>query len=190
METLLSIALGLGLSVACGFRVFMPFLLAAVGSVLGYVQPGEGFEWIGTVPALIVFGTATVLEILAYYLPWVDNLMDTISTPVAVLAGALATASVLTDMPPLLHWTIALIGGGGAAGLVQSATATIRAGSTLATGGLGNFVVATFEWIGAAVTAILAIFLPLAAFAICLVVVTILLRQSRALRKNRHVEGP
>ena len=72
------------------------------------------------------FGTATLLEIAAYYIPWFDHLLDTIATPAAVVAGMVASASVMVDLPPVLKWGVALIGGGGAAGLLQGATVLLR----------------------------------------------------------------
>jgi phosphoglycerol transferase MdoB-like AlkP superfamily enzyme len=126
METVLAICLGLGLSAACGFRVFVPLLGINVAALAGHVVLAEGFQWIGTWPAFACFLTATVLEVSAYYVPWVDNLLDTIATPAAVVAGTMATASVVTDMSPLLRWTLAVIAGGGLAAVVQTGTVTWR----------------------------------------------------------------
>mgnify|MGYP002682636025 CR=1 FL=1 len=109
LELLLSIALGVGLAAACGFRIFVPFTVMSVAALGGYLDLSPTFAWIGTYPALAAFGTATVLEVLAYYIPWLDNLLDTIATPTAVIAGTVATASVVTDMSPLLTWVLAVI---------------------------------------------------------------------------------
>jgi len=178
MESALSIALGIGLSAACGFRVFVPFFVASVASILGYLPLSEGFEWIGTVPAVILFGSATLLEIAAYYVPWIDNVLDSIATPAALVAGIVAAASVMTDLPPLLRWTVALIGGGGVAGAVQGAMAVVRMGSTVLTGGIGNAVVSTGEWVASAVTSLLAIFLPVAGIVLVVLMLIIGWRSS------------
>ena len=122
-DILLSVGLGLGLSAACGFRIFVPFLAMSGAAHAGYLQLDGRFEWIGSTPALIVFGVATLLEIGAYYLPWLDNLLDSVASPAAVIAGVVATASVVTDMDPLLKWSLAVIAGGGLAGAVQAVTA-------------------------------------------------------------------
>ncbi len=166
MENLLSIVLGIGLSAACGFRVFVPLLLLSIFGFTGYLRLAPGFQWIGTVPALIAFATATLLEILAYYIPWIDHLLDLVAGPAALLAGIIASASVLQDMPPLVKWSIALIGGGGMAGIIQGATTLIRLKSTLLTGGLGNFMISTLELIAAILASLLAIFLPLIGLAL------------------------
>ncbi len=156
-----SVALGLGLAAAAGLRVFVPLFALGLASNAGYVQLADGFAWLASPPALIAFGTATVVEVVAYHVPFLDHLLDVVATPAAVLAGAMATAAVLTDVPPVVKWTVAVIAGGGAAGLVQSATVLTRIGSTTFTGGLGNVVLASVELFGAVGTVILAIALPL-----------------------------
>src|SRR5262245_17449136 len=120
MELALSICLGIGLSAACGFRVFVPLLGMSAAALAGHLHLAPGFDWIGTWPALACFLTATILEIGAYYIPWLDNLLDSMATPAAVIAGSLITAAVVTDMSPLLKWSLAIIAGGGTAGVIQS----------------------------------------------------------------------
>src|SRR5512134_4130569 len=156
METLLSIGIGLGLAAACGFRVFVPLLVASIAARAGYLSLAAGFDWVGTEPALYAFATATVLEILAYYIPWLDNVLDAIATPAALIAGMLVGAAVFTDLPPLVKWSLAIIAGGAAAGMVQGATGLLRLKSTALTGGLANPVVSTLELAGSLVTAVMA----------------------------------
>lgn len=168
MMPLLSVALGLGLAAAAGFRVFVPLLALGIASRQGVVPLAPGFEWLASPPALIAFGTATVVEVLAYHVPFLDHLLDVIATPSAIVAGSLASAAVLTDLPPVVKWSVAVLAGGGAAGLVQTATVLARVGSTTFTGGLGNVLFASFELFGAVGTVVLAIALPLVAFAMIL----------------------
>jgi hypothetical protein len=160
METLLSICIGIGLSAACGFRVFVPLLAMNLAALSGHLALAHGFEWIGSYPALIAFSVATCVEIGGYYIPWLDHLLDTLATPAAIIAGTVITASVVTDMSPFLKWTLAVIAGGGAAGLVQGTTVMARGGSALTTAGLANPLVATMELGGATVTSMLAIVAP------------------------------
>jgi hypothetical protein len=167
METAFSIALGIGLSAGCGFRVFVPLLIMGVAAHTGHLTLSSGFEWVGSIPALVAFGTATLVEVLAYYIPSLDHLLDTVATPAAVVAGVVVSASAFTEMSPLLKWTLALIGGGGIAGVVQGATVLTRIKSTALTGGLGSPVVSTFELVGAVVTSIVAILAPV----FCIVVI-------------------
>jgi len=183
---LVSVALGLGLAAAAGLRVFVPLLALGIASRAGYLQLADGFAWLASDAALIVFGTATVVEVVAYHVPFLDHLLDVVATPSAVIAGALATAAVLTDVPPVMKWTVAVIAGGGAAGLVQSATVLARVGSTTFTGGLGNVLLASVELFGAVGTVILAIALPLVTLflvlALLVAAVVLLVRYARRRR--------
>jgi hypothetical protein len=184
-DTLLSIGIGLGLAAAAGFRVFVPLLVLSLAARVGYVPLSSGFEWIASTPALLAFGTATVLEIGAYYVPWLDNVLDTLATPAAVVAGVVASASVMTDLPPVLKWSVALIGGGAAAGVVQTSTALLRLKSTATTAGLANPILATTELVGSVTTAVLAILLPvLALFLIALVLFAIYRVSRRLVRRT------
>ena len=180
LELFLSLALGIGLSAACGFRVFVPLLVISAAARGGFLTLAPGFEWMGSYPALLAFAVATVVEILAYYVPWVDNALDGVATPAAVVAGAVITASMVTGVDPWLQWTLAVIAGGGAAGIVQAGTTVLRGLSTLTTGGFGNFVVSTLEWIGAFTTSLLAVLFPVVALLLVLgLIVFILTRWGR-----------
>jgi len=161
LDTLLGLIVGVGLSAAGGFRVFVPLLGLSIASITGYLNLASGFEWIGTWPAVISFATATILEITAYFIPWFDNLLDTITGPAAVIAGTIMTASVLTDIPPFLKWLLAIIAGGGTSGIIHFGTATLRGTSTATTAGFGNFLISSFELIGSIVTTFFAVVLPL-----------------------------
>jgi len=166
LDLAVSIALGIGLAAAVGFRVFLPLLVMSIGAYTGHLTLGENFQWLASPTALAMLGVATVAEILAYYIPGVDNILDALATPTALVAGTIAAAAVMADVPPLIKWTTAVIAGGGVAGLTQGVTALLRAKSTAFTGGLGNPVVATGELGGALLVSILALFLPLAALAL------------------------
>ena len=160
MEAILGVITGVGLSAACGFRIFVPLLVLNLAAMYGYVHLAPGFEWIGGSYATVALATATLLEVIAYYIPGLENMMDAIASPVSVIAGTIATASVITDMPPSLKWMVAIIAGGGIAGLLQGSTAALRAKSSLLTGGAGNVGISTLELAGSTVTAILAVILP------------------------------
>ncbi len=112
METILAVITGIGLSAACGFRIFVPLLALSLATKYGLITLASGFEWMGGYYAMIAFASATVLEVIAYYVPWLDNMMDAIASPVSILAGTVVTASVITDMPPSLKWMVAIIAGG------------------------------------------------------------------------------
>ncbi len=160
-EIITAVALGIGLSASTGFRVFLPLLIAGIAARLGFLPLTDSFSWLSGNTALISLGAATLVEIGAYYIPFVDNLLDTVSTPLAVGAGTLLTASVLPVDSELMKWVSGLIIGGGAAAAVQGGTAALRLGSTGTTGGAGNFLVATGENIAAVVTPIVTIIIPI-----------------------------
>lgn len=163
MELLLSICLGIALSAACGFRVFVPLLAISIAKLSGHLQLAAGFDWMGTWPALVIFGVATALEVAAFYLPFLDNLLDSIAIPTAAVAGVVTTAACVTDVSPMLQWTLAAVVGGGVATTAQLATTKLRLASSATTAGLGNPVVATAELGGAAGLSVLGLLSPVLA---------------------------
>jgi Domain of unknown function (DUF4126) len=160
-ESLIGVALGIGLAAATGFRIFVPLLIAGLAARFGYLPLGEGFQWLASTPALVTLGTAAVFETLAYYIPGVDHLLDVLASPATLAAGVVASAAVMVDVPPAVMWPVAVIAGGGVAGLTKGSTALLRAKSGAMTGGLANPVVSTVETVGATGVALLAIVLPL-----------------------------
>lgn len=160
MQEIIAVCLGIGLSAACGFRVFVPLLATSVLALTGQVHLAEGLTWMGGYPALIAFATATVLEIAAYYVPWLDHALDVIATPAAITAGTLITGALITDLSPWLKWTMAVIAGGLPASVIQGATVLLRSKSSITTAGTGNFLVSTGELLGSVLTSAFAIILP------------------------------
>ena len=134
----LSIVLGIALAAATGFRVFLPMLIVSGAAYTGHLHLDDSFAWLGTPPALIMLSVAALLEVLAYYIPVIDNLLDVLATPAAFVAGTIVSAAVMIDAPPMVKWTAAVIAGGGVAGLTQGLTGILRAHSTVLTGGLGT----------------------------------------------------
>ena len=162
----LSVVLGIGLAAATGFRVFLPMLVMSVAAYTGHLQLDNSFAWLATPSALTMLGVPAVAEILAYYVPGVDNLLDALATPVAFVAGTVVSAAVITDLPPMVKWTAAVIAGGGMAGIMQGMTAILRAKSTVLTGGLGNSLIATAQLVGSLLVSLLTLAAPLAALAL------------------------
>ncbi|TMJ39732.1 MAG: DUF4126 domain-containing protein [Alphaproteobacteria bacterium] len=183
-DFVVSIALGVGLAAAVGFRVFLPLLITSIATYTGYIPVSGGFEWLATPAAVIMLGVAALAEVLAYYIPGIDNLLDTIATPAALIAGTLVSAAVMADLPPLVKWTAAIIAGGGAAGITQGVTAMIRANSTVFTGGLGNPVIATAEFGGAAIVSLLALAVPFVALGVVILFCWFAVRTIRRLLRR------
>lgn len=187
---LLPVALGIGLAAAVGFRVFLPLLVMGLAARHGFVPVGESFAWVAATPALTMLAAAALIETAAYYVPLLDNLLDTIAAPVAVIAGIAVSAAVMTDVPPMLKWTLAIIAGGGAAGLTQGATTLLRGVSTAATAGIGNPVVATGEFVAAIAVSVLAILAPWIAILFASILCAVAYRfVRRVLRRNSSDEA-
>lgn len=162
VSLLLAVLTGLGLAAACGFRVFLPLLIASIAARAEVLSVSEDFAWLAATPALVALSLATALEIGAYFVPVVDNLLDTIATPAAALAGALLACAVLVDVEPWFRWSLGIIAGAGVATAVKVPAAAVRGGSTLSTGGTANFGVASGEAVGASVVSGVAILAPIA----------------------------
>jgi len=176
-EIIAAIALGIGLSASAGFRVFVPMLVASIAAHTGFLPLNEGFQWMAGWPAIICFGTATLIEISAYYIPFVDNLMDSITTPMAVVAGTLLMTSVLPVDNSFLKWIFGFIFGGGAAATVQGGSVLTRLASSKLTAGTGNHTVATGEHAAAISTSLLSLVVPfLIASLVLLLILFILLK--------------
>jgi hypothetical protein len=187
LQALLAISIGIALAAAAGLRVFVPLLAAGSAGRLGYVELSPGFEWLATTPALVAIAVAMLVEIAAYLQPWLDNALDVIATPVAIGAGMLVSAAVLIDLPPLLKWAAVLIGGGGAAGLVQAISVSARFKSSALTAGIGNPLLSTVEAAGAALLSGIAIALPVVSLLLVIAGCAMLVRGAgRFLFGRRH----
>jgi hypothetical protein len=175
VETFLSICIGIGLAAACGFRVFVPLLCLSMAAHFGanHVHLAESFQWVASYPAMIAFAVATVLEIAAYYVPWLDNALDSIAVPLATIAGIFVTASLVADIDPFWRWTMAIIAGGGIAASTQLATTKARVTSTAATAGIANPVLATVETASSTVLSVLAVIWPIVALVLTILVLAL-----------------
>ncbi|WP_080057136.1 DUF4126 domain-containing protein [Spirosoma aerolatum] len=183
LEWIMSACIGVGLAACCGFRVFVPLLIASIGTKLGFIGPVHGFEWIGQWPALLGLTVATAVEVGAYYIPWLDNALDTLSTPTSIIAGTLLSTSFLHIDNPILHWGLGLMLGGSSAGIIQAGTSLLRLGSTATTGGVANPVVATGENVASVGLSLVTIFLPLIAIVLIGLLLLFVLGRLTARRK-------
>jgi hypothetical protein len=184
MDTFLSILVGIGLSAACGFRVFVPLLAISIASLSGYLTLSSGFEWMGTYPALVSFAVATILEIAGYYISWVDHLLDIVAAPAAIIAGIVAMASSVAGVSPFLRWALAIIAGGGIAGIFQALTGITRIASSSTTAGLGNPVVSTAEAAGATVFSAMALIIPVVGIAVLVIVLALAYSPGRSMLRR------
>ena len=189
-DFILSLALGLGLATAVGFRVFLPLFILGIAVHTGVVPATAGFEWVGSTPALLMFAVAAVTEIIAYYVPLLDNALDGVAAPIAIAAGIGVTALALGDAPPMLKWALAIIAGGGAAAATHSATSALRGVSTAVTAGVGNHAIATSEIVAAIGLSLLTLILPFVALIVALIIVFFTARRwwrMRFVAVSKHV---
>ncbi len=178
---IVSAFIGVGLAAATGFRIFLPLFTVSLASYMGWLPVNEHFEWLSGLPTLIATGIAMVIEIAAYYIPFVDHLLDTLSIPLSTIAGSVLFASQFTDIGTFPQWAFALIAGGGTAAVISSGFAGVRAASTATTGGLGNSAVSSAETAGAGIMSVLAMALPIIAFIAAVLMVIFALIFSRKL---------
>ncbi len=185
-EIIAAIAIGIGLSASVGFRVFIPLLVASIAARTGLFPVQDNFLWLASIPAIIAFATAAIVEVIAYYIPFIDNLLDSITTPLAFGAGALLMTSVLPIDSEMLKWTLGIISGGSIATAIQSGSVLTRLASSKFTAGIGNPVVATGEHIAAVGTSVLVLFIPIIIASITLfLVLFILLKFGKMIFKNK-----
>jgi len=183
---LISIFLGVGLAASVGFRVFLPLLVLSLAGYYDIIPLNESWQWAGSLTAVITLGIATLVEIFGYYIPWIDNMLDTIAVPLAAIAGTGVMMATMGDLDPLVTWALAIIAGGGTAAAIKGNTAAVRLGSSTTTGGIGNPLVATVETGTATVLSVLSIFLPLLAFILVLFLFVLVFRFYKKLRKKKQ----
>ena len=185
----LSVALGVALAAAVGLRIFVPTLIVSVAAYSGHLALAPGFAWLASAPAVLALSLAALLEVGAYWIPGLDHLLDVLAAPVAVIAGSVLAASVMVDLPPLVRWTMALIVGGGAAGLTHGLTALLRLKTGAVSGGLANPLVAGGELGGAIALSLLALAAPLLAALLLGAGALWMLSRLRGHRRTQHPGG-
>ena len=190
MESLISIALGIGLAAAAGFRVFVPLFALSLASYFNVWPLNEQWQWLASPFALMILAAACIAEALAYLIPWFDNLLDTLAVPLAGLAGTAVMASTMADLNPAVTWALAIIGGGGAAAVIKGVNAGGRAVSTATTGGVANPIFSIWETVSAAFMSFLAIFFPVLAVIAVIILAFIMYKIWRSVQHFRAVERP
>ncbi|MBD1916144.1 MULTISPECIES: DUF4126 domain-containing protein [Cyanophyceae] len=176
LQLLESIGLGLGLGVAAGFRVVVPFWVLSAAALFGHLTLASGITWLGSTTAFVSLSIALVVEILAYSVPWLDNVIDTVALPVAAVAGTLLMAIAANQLDPFAQWSVAIVAGGGAAATVKGLNGLTRLVSTATTGGATNLIIAGVELVGAIVISLLALVAPIVMFVLVLACFILLVR--------------
>jgi hypothetical protein len=187
IQLAIALCAGFSLSAACGFRIFVPLLAMALSARFAGLSIDSSFAWVTGDAAILTLSVATIAEILAYYIPLFDNLLDSIAVPGAILAGGIVSFGLLGDMPEWLQWSVSIIGGSGAAGSVQMGTTTARTLSSAGTAGAANPIISTLENILSIIGTIMAVFLPiLAAIGALVFIIVSLFFMRRIITKLRR----
>jgi hypothetical protein len=185
VETIISIFLGIGLAASVGFRVFVPLFVLSLAAYFNLWELNESWQWIGSLTAVITLGVATLVEITAYYIPYVDNLLDSIAIPLATVAGTAVMVSTVADLSPVITWALAIIAGGGTAAAIKSTAGATRLTSTVSTAGLANPVVSTVETGTSVVMSILSVFVPIIGFILVIVVMYVIFKVYKKIKPSR-----
>ncbi|MCA0133444.1 DUF4126 domain-containing protein [Winogradskyella alexanderae] len=188
-ETVLSIFLGIGLAASVGFRVFLPLFVLSLASYFELWELNDSWQWIGSTLALITLGVATLVEVIAYYIPVIDNALDTIALPLATIAGTAVMVSTISDLSPVITWALAIIAGGGTATAIKSTTSTTRLGSTLSTAGIANPVFSTIETIVSIIMSIISIFLPILGMVLVIIILYLFFKVYKKIKPKRKNSG-
>ncbi len=186
-EAIFSILLGIGLAASVGFRIFVPLFALSIASYYGIIPLNENWQWVGSSAAMIALGIATIVEIGAYLIPWLDNLLDTIAIPLAAIAGTAVMLSTMADLDPVVTWSLAIIAGGGTATAIKASTSTARLASTATTGGIANPIVSTVESGTSIVMAILAFVAPVIAIIFVIIILWLMFKVFRWFKPSKKV---
>ena len=185
LQIMIQVMLGIALAAVCGYRIFVPLLAMGIAGMAGYMQFSEGFAWISSWPAVLVFGIATILELAAYFIPHIDNILHAIALPAGAVAGVIVAASVISDVDPMLKWSLAIIAGGGAATLTGLLSNGVHHLSTAVSAGFANPVVSAAESAGTVAASALSIAMPVAGAAVLVLVITVSVVIFLRIRKKR-----
>lgn len=187
-ETIISIIIGIGLAASVGFRIFVPLFALSLASFYGIIPLNETWQWVGSSTAILILGIATLVEILAYFIPWLDNLLDTIAVPLAAVAGTAVMVATVSNLDPTITWALAIIAGGGTATAIKGSTSTTRLASTATTAGIANPVISTVETGTSIVMAVLAIFLPIVALILVFIIVWLLFKVFKLIKPSKSIK--
>lgn len=187
-ETIFSIIIGIGLAASVGFRVFVPLFALSIATHYNVIPLNDSWAWVGSSTAILALGAATLVEIGAYFIPWLDNLLDSFAIPLAVIAGTAVMISTVAGLDPVFTWALAIIAGGGTAASIQTSTAATRLTSTVTTGGIANPIVATVETGTSIVMSVLAIFAPIIAIILVIIILYIIFRVYKKFQKKKVAE--
>lgn len=182
-EVVSALALAIGLAACAGLRAWLPLLLAGGLARAGYLELGSSFGFLASDRALLLFGIATTVELLADKVPALDHALDALSTPLRPVAGAILAGSMLgTVSDPLTAVTLGIVVGAPTSLVPHAAKSVARAASTALTAGLANPVLSVIEDVLAVALFVLTVLVPLVVAALVLTLALVVLRRRARLR--------
>lgn len=184
-EAIFSILVGIGLAASVGFRIFVPLFGLSLASYFNIIPLNESWEWVGSSTALLILGVATIVEMVAYFIPFLDNLLDTIAVPLAAIAGTAVMVATVSDLDPTFTWALAIIAGGGTAAVIKGSTSTTRLASTATTAGIANPVISTVETGTSIVMSVFSIFIPVVAIIFVVLIFWILFKVFKLFKPSK-----
>lgn len=187
-ETIFSILVGIGLAASVGFRIFVPLFALSLASYFNIIPLNENWQWVSSSSALIILGVATIVEVIAYFIPFLDNLLDTIAVPLAAIAGTAVMVATVSELDPTFTWALAIIAGGGTATAIKGSTSTTRLASTTTTAGIANPVISTVETGTSIIMSFLAIFIPVIAIIFVILIFWILFKVFKLFKPSKSVK--
>lgn len=184
-ESIFSILIGIGLAASVGFRVFVPLFALSLASHFQIIPLNESWEWVGSATAMLILGIATLVEIVAYLIPWLDNLLDSIAIALAAVAGTAVMVSTVADLSPAITWAMAIIAGGGTAAAIKTSTGTTRLASSVSTAGVANPIVSTVETGTSVLMSALSIFFPILAIIVLALILWMFFKVFKLFRRKK-----
>jgi len=180
IDVLQAASLAIGLAACAGLRAWLPLLLAGGLARLGLLELGPSFRFLAEDRALLLFGIATLIEMVADKLPSVEHALDLLATFLRPASGALLAASLfgrVTD--PLEAAALGLAVGAPAALIPHAGKTALRAASTAFTAGLANPFLSFLEDAASVMLFLLALAAPLAVALALILSGVLLLRRFR-----------
>lgn len=185
MDALSAAALGVVLAATAGLRAFLPVFSASLAAWTTDLPLPHNLAWLEKPETVVIFGVATLLEILGDKVPIVDHALDSVQVLTKPVLAALAATPFLYQLAPEYFVAIGIVLGAPLALGVHSAKATARLGSTATTGGVGNPLLSVLEDVAAVSAIILGFLAPLLALALMAGTIFLLVRLALRVRRRR-----
>ena len=169
MDAFSSIIAGFGLAAPAGLNAWIPMLVASVSAKIGWLKLNPPFNVLGETWVLVALLVLVTIELFVDKIPAIDTVNDIIHTFIRPVAGGIlfaAQVGAIGGLDPTVGFIMGLV----SAGAVHAVKATSRPLVTTFTGGIFNPIVSMVEDIIAAVTAVLALVVPILAAFLMLVV--------------------